>query len=213
MNASLSKLDQLITGFDAALRTLAARSTHNREPYPAQQHADLEMDTQQSKHAAGLMRVNHTGEVCAQALYQGQAAGANSDRVQRSMAQAADEEQDHLAWCQQRLNELNASPSLFNPLFYAGSFAIGAGAARVGDRWSLGFVAETERQVVRHLETHLEKLPNEDQRSRAIIEKMRDDELQHATRAVEEGAAELPAPVKAAMSATSRIMTTLSYRL
>lgn len=205
-------IDSAIEQFDQVLRTLGARSTNSNIALPSQDCAEVELEPDQRTHAAGLMRVNHTGEVCAQALYQGQRFSAHSDEVRESMRQAADEEVDHLAWCQTRLNELDSQPSLLNPLFYAGSFAIGAAAGAIGDKWSLGFVAETERQVVQHLDSHLDALPPEDLKSRKIVEQMKDDELRHATHAVAAGGADLPAPVRAVMTATSKIMTTLAYR-
>jgi len=158
------------------------------------------------------MRVNHAGEVAAQALYEGQAATARLDHVRASMQQAADEEVDHLAWCRDRLSELDSRPSMLNPVWYAGSWMIGAAAGLAGDRWSLGFVAETERQVIDHLDEHLSRLPLQDSRSRAILEQMKIDETHHGTAAMEAGAATLPAPIRATMALTSKIMTTLAYR-
>jgi ubiquinone biosynthesis monooxygenase Coq7 len=157
------------------------------------------------------MRVNHAGEIAAQGLYQGQAATAELPEVRAAMEQAAEEENDHLAWCEARLAELGSRPSVLGPLWYAGAFAIGAGAGLVGDRWSLGFVAETERQVVRHLEEHLGMLPADDARSRAILEQMKEDELAHGSAALEAGGAELPRPVKALMGLVSKLMTRGAY--
>jgi ubiquinone biosynthesis monooxygenase Coq7 len=157
------------------------------------------------------MRVNHAGEVAAQGLYQGQAATAELAEVRAAMEQAADEENDHLAWCEERLTELGSRPSLLGPLWYAGAFAIGAGAGLVGDRWSLGFVAETERQVVRHIEEHLGMLPADDERSRAILEQMKADELAHGSAALAAGGVELPAPVRGVMGAVSKFMTRGAY--
>ncbi len=162
---------------------------------------------------AGLMRVNHAGEIAAQGLYQGQAATARLDQVRESMEQAAEEENDHLAWCEERLSELGSRPSILNPLWYAGAFTIGATAGLIGDRWSLGFVAETERQVVRHLEDHLGRLPEGDERSKAILEQMRTDEKCHGKVAEEAGGAALPAPFRGLMGIVSRVMTRGAYRL
>jgi ubiquinone biosynthesis monooxygenase Coq7 len=159
------------------------------------------------------MRINHVGEVCAQALYQGQATTARLDTVRDKMERAAQEENDHLAWCEQRLEELDSHKSYMNPLWYAGSFAIGAAAGMAGDKWSLGFVVETERQVVRHLEKHLGRLPAQDEKSRAILEQMKVDEAHHATTALQAGGAELPAPIKTAMRISSKLMTTLAYKI
>ena len=161
--------------------------------------------------AARLMRVNHTGEVCAQALYQGQALTARLENVRRDMERAATEENDHLAWCERRIEALGSHPSVLNPLFYSGSFAIGAMAGVIGDRWSLGFVAETEDQVVRHLDSHLERLAPEDRKSRAILQQMRTDEARHAAKAREAGGAKLPLPVRGLMAATSKLMTKTTY--
>jgi len=162
---------------------------------------------------AGLMRVNHAGEIAAQGLYQGQAATARLTTVRASMEKAAEEENDHLAWCQERLAELGSRPSILNPIWYAGAFAIGATAGLIGDRWSLGFVAETERQVVRHLEDHLARLPRGDARSKAILEQMKIDEQRHGATAEQAGGAQLPAPVRQLMGAVSRIMTRGAYRV
>ena len=163
------------------------------------------------KHSAGLLRVDHAGEVAAQALYQGQALTARDERIRRMLEVAAEEENDHLAWCEQRLDELGAGTSVLNPLWYGGSFAIGAVAGFLGDRWSLGFLAETERQVVSHIESHLDALPKADDKSRAILEQMREDEGAHATSAVDAGGAELTPPVKRLMGLMSRVMTRTAY--
>jgi ubiquinone biosynthesis monooxygenase Coq7 len=178
---------------------------------PGEDLADAPMEAAQRSHAAALMRVNHTGEVCAQALYQGQALTARAPQAQAALERAAQEETEHLAWTGQRIEELGGRPSVLNPLFYAGSFAIGAAAGLVGDRWNLGFLAETERQVVEHLEGHLKTLPAEDRKSRAIVAEMRLDEARHATTALEHGAGELPAPARALMRLASRLMTRSSY--
>ena len=208
-----SLFDHLISQADQAIRTLAAHSTHSQRPSPADDFADIEMDDSTRRHTAGLMRINHTGEVCAQALYQGQALTAQLADVREKMESAAAEEEDHLAWCQQRLNDLNSHPSLLNLGFYLASFSIGALAGAIGDRWSLGFVAETERQVCRHLESHLEKLAAKDKRSRAVLEQMRLDEAEHATHAIAAGGAELPSAIKKAMTLMSKVMTKTTYHI
>ena len=171
------------------------------------------MDDVERAHAAALMRVNHVGEVCAQALYQGQALTAREERAREALEQAAREEEDHLAWSAARVAELGGRLSLLNPLWYAGSFAIGAAAGALGDRWNLAFLAETERQVEEHLTGHLEALPADDRRTRAVVEAMRADEARHRASAIHLGAAELPGPVKLAMRLASRVMTTVAYRL
>lgn len=204
--------DLLVSSFDQALRTATGVTPGSGRPNPAQDIPPTgEMDNEARRHVAGLMRVNHSGEVAAQALYQGQALTARLDHVRDAMNEAAREEIDHLRWCENRLQELDARPSALNPLWYAGSFAIGALAGIAGDRWSLGFVAETERQVVRHLEDHLQRLPEDDSRSRAILEQMKDDELHHGQTAEQAGGAHLPAPVKGLMSLTARLMTRTAY--
>jgi ubiquinone biosynthesis monooxygenase Coq7 len=169
------------------------------------------MEGAQRQHAAALMRVNHTGEVCAQALYQGQALTARSPGSRAALERAAEEETEHLAWTAQRVEELGGRTSALNPVFYAGSFAMGAIAGLLGDRWNLGFLAETERQVVEHLDGHLNTLPAEDARSRAIVSEMRFDEARHATTALEHGAADLPAPARALMRLASKVMTRTTY--
>jgi 3-demethoxyubiquinol 3-hydroxylase len=209
---SLTGLDLLLSEADRALRTLAATATAAR-PYPAAEATDAPLHEQARKHAAGLMRVNHSGEVAAQALYQGQAFTARDPSVQAAMRHASDEEGDHLAWCEERLRELDARPSVLNPLWYAGSFAIGALAGALGDRISLGFVAETERQVEGHLHEHLERLPQEDERSRRILEQMKKDESQHGERARDAGGVPLPAPIQRLMWLTSQVMTRTAYWL
>lgn len=205
-------LDDLIIGFDRGLRTLFAPARSTR-PVPGEELQEAEMSPAQRTLAAALMRVNHTGEVCAQALYQGQAMTARDSGARAALEEAAREETEHLAWTEQRIAELGGRKSLLNPLFYAGSFAIGAVAGALGDRWNLGFLAETERQVVKHLEGHLERLPADDRKSRAIVEQMCNDEARHATTALRHGGAELPAPVKAAMQASSRVMTEGAFLL
>lgn len=205
-------IDRIITGFDKGLRTLFAPAQTLR-PVPGEAIPDASLDESQRQRSASLMRVNHSGEVCAQALYQGQALTARDTAAKQALEQAAQEETEHLAWTERRIAELGGSKSVLNPLFYAGSFAIGAMSGLLGDKWNLGFLAETERQVVRHLEGHLERLPAEDQKSRAIVEQMREDEARHATSALDHGAAELPAPVKAAMKVSSKMMTETAYWL
>lgn len=205
--------DRLIINADKALRTLFGRPEVTERPNPANDINDIEPDDTVRAHIAGLMRVNHSGEVCAQALYQGQALTAKLPKVKESMERAAAEENDHLDWCHTRLVELDSRTSYLNPLWYAGSFTIGAAAGLIGDKWSLGFVAETERQVVKHLDEHLQQIPATDKRSHAILEQMRLDEEHHGTKAVEAGAAELPEPVKKLMGLTSKIMTSIAYRI
>ena len=172
-------------------------------PNPAGKLPQATLEPGSRQHVAGLMRVNHAGEICAQALYAGQAATARDTRVREAMQQAADEEIDHLAWCETRLDELGSKPSVLNPLWYAGSFAIGAMAGLAGDRWSLGFVRETENQVEAHLQEHLERLPADDARSQPILDQMKNDEAEHARMAEEAGAAELPKPIRSAMAVTA----------
>ena len=208
-----SPLDQLAMNMDQALRTVFGRPQVTERENPTRDSADVELDEAERQHVAGLMRINHVGEVCAQALYQGQALTAKLDNVRESMQRAAQEENDHLAWCEQRLDELHSHKSIMNPFWYGASFAIGAAAGLAGDKWSLGFVAETEHQVVRHLDEHLAQLPEQDERSRAILEQMKVDEGRHATVALEAGGAELPAPIKKAMQLTSKIMTSTAYRI
>ncbi len=206
--------DQIALGFDQALRTVFGKPQVTERSNPSEGIAETDaLSETEQKHIAGLMRINHVGEVCAQALYQGQAMTAKLDTVRDSMQRAADEENDHLAWCEQRLDELDSHKSFLNPLWYAGSFGLGALAGLAGDKWSLGFVAETEHQVVAHLDEHLAQLPEQDERSRAILEQMKEDEGRHATVALEAGGAELPEPVKKAMKFTSKIMTSAAYKL
>jgi len=205
-------IDELIIGFDRALRTLAGTTSAAR-PNPAGAIAAAELTSEERRHAAGLMRVNHTGEVCAQALYQAQALVARDAEVKRCFAAAAREEEDHLAWTQERLSELGDRTSLANPLWYAGSFAIGLAAGLAGDRSNLGFVVETERQVEEHLSSHIDRLPAGDSRSRAIVAAMRDDEIRHGMAASVAGAHTLPLPVRALMRATAKLMTLTAYRI
>ena len=210
----LSVVDRLIVQADSALRTLAGASDLTAErPSPATTLYETELNEQEKRHAAGLMRVNHAGEVCAQALYQGQALTAQLPDVRTEMEKAAAEEVDHLVWCQQRIDELGSHTSYLNPLWYGLSFAIGAGAGLVSDRVSLGFVAATEDQVCRHLNSHIAKLPAQDFRSRAVVEQMLEDEARHADAALAAGGMDFPAPVKVMMTLVSKAMTFSSYRL
>lgn len=208
-----SLIDRLLTGFDEALRTCAPGASHAERESPGQARPESELDDSQARHAAGLMRINHSGEVCAQALYRGQAATARLGEVRASMEEAAAEEIDHLVWCEQRLDALGSRPSLFNPLWYGMSFGLGAVAGLVGDRWSLGFVAETEKQVCEHLEDHLRKLPEDDHKSRAVLEQMLIDEEKHGAAAKQAGGADLPAPARAAMTAMAGVMKQVTYRI
>lgn len=208
-----SLFDHLVRHSDAALRTLAGTHVRELRPLPTADTPAAPLDEEQRRHVAGLMRVNHSGEVCAQALYQGQALTARLPRVARQMEQAALEEEDHLAWCEQRLRELDSRPSLLNPLWYAMSLGIGAAAGVAGDRWSLGFVEETEVQVCAHLEGHLKHLPTTDARSRGILEQMREDEARHADMARRAGATRLPGPVRSLMGAVARVMTRSAYHV
>jgi ubiquinone biosynthesis monooxygenase Coq7 len=202
--------DRIVMGLDEALRTVCAPAVAER-PAPTPDSGDVEPDARGRIEAACLMRVNHAGEVAAQALYRGHALSAKKPEVRAQMERAAAEENDHLAWCEQRVRELGGRTSALNPVWYAGSFAIGLVSGLAGDKWSLGFVAETERQVMRHLDNHLARLPREDGRSRAILETMRADEAMHATKAVEAGAAELPEPVKRLMALSAKVMTGTAY--
>lgn len=209
----LSPFDHLVLAADQAMRTLLPGAATAQRASPAEDRPEATLDANTKRHAAGLMRVNHTGEVCAQALYAGQALTAREPAVREAMSQASREEEDHLAWCDARLRELDSGPSLLNPIFYGLSFAVGAAAGVAGDRWSLGFVEETEKQVVRHLEGHLGRLPADDARSRAIVDRMRLDEQTHADMARRAGAAALPFPVRRLMQAMARVMTGTTYHL
>ncbi len=208
-----SPVDRLIGNIDNAMRTIFGKPQVTERANPAQEIADTRLSPQERRHVAGLMRVNHAGEVSAQGLYTGQALTARLPDVREKMERAAMEENDHLAWCETRLDELESHKSLLNPVWYFGSLTIGAIAGVAGDKWSLGFVAETEHQVIRHLDEHLERLPPQDERSRAILTQMKEDEAHHATVALQHGGAELPGPVKLMMKTTSKIMTTLAYRV
>lgn len=205
-------LDPFVIAADGALRTLSGAS-HASRPYPATAGPDVILDDAQRRLSGALMRVNHVGEVCAQALYSAQALTTRDAGLRRQFEDAAREETDHLAWTQQRLRELGARPSLLNPLWYAGAFGIGLLAGRAGDAVSLGFVVETERQVEQHLESHLQRLPIEDQVSQAVVSQMKADEARHGAAARNAGAAELPAPVRWAMRAAAKVMTATAHRL
>ena len=205
-------VDRFIAGFDTALRAVAGVHTARRAS-PATGIPESELSAGQREQAAALMRVNHVGEVCAQALYQGQALTARDSSIRASLEQAAQEEEDHLAWSSDRIEELGGSPSLLNPLWYAGAFGLGMAAGALGDRWNLAFLAETERQVEEHLGGHLGQLAPADARTRGVVEAMRADEARHRETAIALGAAELPQPVKSAMRALAKVMTTVAYRV
>jgi ubiquinone biosynthesis monooxygenase Coq7 len=207
----LSPLDRLLANADHALRTVAA-TPHAEQPSPAADQPRAALDDDQRREVAGLMRVNHAGEIAAQALYMGQALVARDAATRARLERAAAEENDHLAWCEERLAELEARPSRLAPVWYAGSFAIGALAGLAGDRWSMGFVVETERQVEAHLDAHLERLPAADRASRALLERMKADEVRHADAARAAGGAELPRPVRGLMRLVSQVMTRTAYR-
>lgn len=209
----LSPIDHLLGQADRVLRTLTPGNTPVFSPSPANAYSEPDLSEQERKRAAGLMRVNHCGEVCAQGLYQGQAATAKLTEVREEMDRAALEELDHLAWCEQRLKELDSHTSVLNPLWYGLSFGVGAGAGLISDRLSLGFVAATEEQVGKHLQSHLEKLPLEDDKSRAVVQQMLEDEREHGERALAAGGTEFPAPVKTLMTLASKLMTSASYRI
>lgn len=204
--------DQLILEFDRALRTIFSHARSVR-PIPGNACPDVVLDAEQKRHVIGLMRINHCGEICAQALYQGQALTSRDPGIRDALKGAADEETEHLAWTEQRIAELGGRKSLLNPLWYIGSLSLGVTAGALGDKWNLGFLAETERQVEAHLDSHLLSLPAEDERSRAIVDRMRLDEIQHAETAIHHGAAELPAPVKMAMKLAAKVMTRAAYRI
>jgi ubiquinone biosynthesis monooxygenase Coq7 len=205
-------LDRLITEFDRALKTLAGAAPAARE-MPGQELPEAEFPETERRHAAALMRVNHTGEICAQALYSGQALTARSDATRRVLERAGDEEAEHLAWTAARVESLGGRLSVLNPAFYAGAFVIGAVSGAAGDRWSLGFLAETERQVEAHLDGHLTSLPAADQKSRAVVERMKQDEARHAASATTHGATELPRPLRRIMKLAARAMTFTTYRI
>ena len=204
------KIDRLLINFDRALRVVSGQAKASREN-PAQAISDDNLSEEQRSHSAGLMRVNHVGEICAQALYDAQGLFTQTPAISEQFSHSGIEEEDHLAWSAQRITELHSRPSLLNPLWYAGAYTCGVIAARCGDAASLGFVVETERQVAAHLASHLEKLPADDLKSRAIVEQMRQDEIAHGAAAQALGAIELPAPVKAAMGLMAKVMTTTAY--
>jgi len=208
---SLSHLDRMLVDAQNALATLAGKPVARR-PNPAGSTPDFELDHAERRHAAGLMRINHVGEVCAQGLYLGQAAVAREDGTRQHLLEAAQEETDHLAWCAERLAELDSRPSVFNPVWYASSYALGALAGLRGDGWNLGFVVETEHQVEAHLQEHLQTLPQADLRSREILQVMKADEARHAHQAEQAGARLLPQPIPAMMAAASKLMKAVAYR-
>lgn len=209
----LSVFDKFIQSADLALRTLIPGAANQQRPSPAQTSNESELDDQDRKHAAGLMRINHTGEVCAQALYQGQALTAKLPEVRQAMEEAAAEEIDHLVWCESRIKQLGSHTSVLNPAFYGLSFGIGAIAGAISDKISLGFVAETERQVCKHLTEHMTSLPTQDDKSKAILLQMLDDEAKHAKAALEAGGYQFPMPVRVAMTGLSKIMTNSVYKV
>ena len=209
----MALIDRFIIEFDTALRSVVG-GAHARRPTPgSDKQSTTLLDAKEREHAAGLMRVNHVGEVCAQALYQSQKLVARNPEIRQMLDHSAQEEMDHLAWCETRLQELGSHTSYLNPIWYAGSFAIGLAAGLAGDKWSLGFVAETEKQVEDHLESHLEKLPVEDDRSRAIVDQMRIDEIEHGQAAISAGGATLPEPIQKLMQVMSKVMTTTAYKI
>ena len=208
-----SPIDRLLLQADAAMRTLIPNSSHASRPSPAVVEPKSTLGAEQMRHIAGLMRINHTGEVCAQALYQGQALTAKLPEIREQMEHAAEEEVDHLVWCEQRIRELGSQTSLLNPLFYGLSFAIGATDGAISDKGSLGFVAATEDQVCKHLDDHLQQIPATDRKSRAILEQMRIDEEEHAHIALEAGGYRFPAPIKFGMSLMAKVMTSSTYRI
>jgi ubiquinone biosynthesis monooxygenase Coq7 len=207
----MTPLDRLISEFDKVVTTVSGKPKSTERATPGEDLAEAELSDKERRHIAGLMRINHAGEVSAQGLYQGQALTAKLPDVRDTMARAAEEENDHLLWCEQRLEALSSHKSLLNPIWYLGSFTIGALAGKAGDKWSLGFVAETEKQVVAHLDSHLAQIPQKEQKSRAVLEKMKEDELHHGTVAMDAGGAVLPKPVQFLMGQVSKIMTKTSY--
>jgi ubiquinone biosynthesis monooxygenase Coq7 len=207
----MTPLDRLISEFDKVVTTVSGKPKSTERATPGEDLPEAELSDKERRHIAGLMRINHAGEVSAQGLYQGQALTAKLPDVRDTMARAAEEENDHLLWCEQRLEALSSHKSLLNPVWYLGSFTIGALAGKAGDKWSLGFVAETEKQVVAHLDSHLAQIPQKEQKSRVVLEKMKEDELHHGTVAMDAGGAELPKPVQFLMGQVSKIMTKTSY--
>jgi ubiquinone biosynthesis monooxygenase Coq7 len=206
----MNLIDRVITEFDQGLRTVLAEAQTLR-PFPDRDKSESQLSDSEKRHAAALMRINHSGEVCAQALYNGQALTARNPVTEAALREASQEETEHLAWCEKRIRELGSHKSFLNPVFYAGSFALGAFAGALGDKWNLGFLAETENQVGEHIEGHLKRLPEQDEKSRAILEQMKTDEAKHATTAITHGGAQLPLPVKLAMQLSSKIMTKTTY--
>ena len=211
--SSQDPIDGFIIEFDRALRSIVGATPMRRSVPESSTMNESELSAEEKKHAAGLMRVNHVGEVCAQALYQSQKLHAKSDDLKNKLEHAAIEEEDHLAWCERRLEELDSRPSLLNPVWYAGSFALGSIAGLAGDKISLGFVAETEKQVEHHLDEHLKELPSNDHRSRAIVAQMRADEIAHGQMAIQEGGVELPSAVQQVMKTMAKVMTVTAYRI
>ena len=209
----LSTVDRFIGGIDSLIRTLNAGPAPAARPYPADDVPETELNDRDKEHSAGLMRVNHAGEVAAQGLYQGHAAVARDPTIEAQIKSAADEELDHLAWCEQRLAELGSEPSALRPLWYGGAFIMGAASGMLGDKWSLGFIEETEHQVAEHLTGHLADLPENDRRSRTIVGQMREEEEAHGANAQAAGAAELPPPVRELMRMVAKVMTTTAYRI
>jgi len=209
----MSPIDRLIIEFDTALRSVVGGANSQRPAPGSELLSKTVLDTQERQHAAGLMRVNHVGEVCAQALYQSQKLVARNPQIQEMLDHSGQEEMDHLAWCETRLQELGSHTSYLNPFWYAGSFAIGLAAGLAGDQWSLGFVVETEKQVENHHQTHLEKMPQEDHRSRAIVDQMRIDEIEHGQAAKDAGGVPLPEPIQKMMQMMSKIMTSTAYKI
>ncbi|MDH5216819.1 MAG: 2-polyprenyl-3-methyl-6-methoxy-1,4-benzoquinone monooxygenase [Gammaproteobacteria bacterium] len=213
MNRRMSPIDHFISNIDQGMRTIFGKPDVTERENPARDIDESELTDKEKRHSAALMRVNHAGEIAAQALYQGQALTARNDKVRDQMERSAQEENDHLDWCETRLKELDSHTSYLAPLWYTGSLAIGALAGAAGDKWSLGFVVETERQVEKHLDEHLKEISENDTRSKAIIQQMKEDEIHHATTALEAGGAPLPAPIKGLMKLTSKIMTKTAYRI
>jgi ubiquinone biosynthesis monooxygenase Coq7 len=209
----MSPIDHLIVNIDQGMRTIFGKPDITERANPAVNMDEPTLSDQDKRHSAGLMRVNHAGEIAAQALYQGQALTARNSQVRENMERAAQEENDHLDWCENRLKELDSHTSYLAPFWYAGSLAIGAIAGVAGDKWSLGFVVETERQVEKHLDDHLDDISEDDSKSRAIIEQMKEDEVHHADMALKAGGTPLPAPVKGLMKLTSKVMTKTAYRV
>ena len=209
----MNRIDRFIHGFDGLLRTIARVKPESRQPSPAHAALDDPLTDAETERSAQLMRVNHTGEICAQGLYNGQALFASDQATSRALVEAAEEELDHLAWCRTRLDELKAKPSIFDPIFYLSSFALGAGAALISDKVSLGFVHATEENVARHLRDHLDQLPRNDHASRQILMQMLDDETRHGQSALDQGGAELPRPIKALMWQGAKVMTKTAARI